>query len=581
MNDAAKKPMVKLVGSLVLAGVLGYGAWLWFFCRFYVEPGYMAVITSKVGSALPPDQILAKKGQKGIQEEVLGEGRHFLNPILYTWEIHPALRIAPGQVGIVTSKVGEDLPQGEFLAADHQKGIWRRVLGPGTYRMNPHGYFIEVIPAVSIPIGYAGVITSLSGEQAAEGEFAGVNEKGVRGDILQPGLYYINPREFKVDVLEIGVNQVSLLREGGRVYTKAQLDVQNRALEVLNANMLEQQQAKRMDYMSQSAELFTSARQKQAPARPNARRPMTAEEQHQADLKRMPEQYRLGDDMASLGLSQVLEFPSRDGFNISLDMTVEFELHPKNIAWIFRTYGDLPAVLDKVIVPQISSISRNKGSEYGARDFVAGDARLEFQDELTQAIFETLGEKRIVTHNALIRRVEVPEQILDPIRQVGLAIEQNLTNQVRQETAKKLAELNTELTLIDQRKQQVAEETKKLKAEIGADKERQVARIAAEALRRVAEIRKETAALEAEKVRILARAEAEAFERVEGERADGLRMKARALGDPQAYSLMEFVAGLNPDLKINILHAGPGTLWTDLEKASGPAGLGGAQVLSE
>ncbi len=316
-------------------------------------------------------------------------------------------------------------------------------------------------------------------------------------------------------------------------------------------------------------------------SRGRPRRPLTAEEQHQRDLERVPDQYRLGDDMASLGLAQVLEFPSRDGFNISLDMTVEFELHPKNIAWIFRTYGDLPAVLDKVIVPQISSISRNKGSEYGARDFVAGDARLEFQDALTQALFETLGEKKIVTHNALIRRVEVPEEILDPIRQVGLAIEQNLTNQVRQETAKKLAELNTELTLIDQRKQQVAEETKKIKAEIKADQERQVARIAAEALRRVAEIRRETAALEAEKIRILARAEAEAFERVEGERADGLRMKARALGDPQAYSLMEFVAGLNPELKVNIFHAGPGTLWTDLEKASGPSALGGARVLSE
>jgi 2-keto-4-pentenoate hydratase/2-oxohepta-3-ene-1,7-dioic acid hydratase in catechol pathway len=36
----------------------------------------------------------------------------------------------------------------------------------------------------------------------------------------------------------------------------------------------------------------------------------------------VPEQYRLGDDMASLGLAQVLEFPSRDGFQIGLDMTV-------------------------------------------------------------------------------------------------------------------------------------------------------------------------------------------------------------------------------------------------------------------
>ena len=46
----------------------------------YVGPDQMAVITAKTGDALPPGQILAKKGQQGIQEDVLGEGRHFLNP---------------------------------------------------------------------------------------------------------------------------------------------------------------------------------------------------------------------------------------------------------------------------------------------------------------------------------------------------------------------------------------------------------------------------------------------------------------------------------------------------------------------
>jgi len=577
-----RKSLIKLVLLLALVSLLGQGLWLWFFCRFYVPTGHMAVITSKIGDPLAPGQILAKDGQKGIREDVQGEGRHFRNPVFYNWDILRCVRIPPGKVGIVTSKVGDELPPGEFLAGDGQKGIWRRVLGPGTYRMNPHGYRIDEIPAVSIPIGYAGVLTSLSGKQADEGAFAGYDQKGVREEILQPGLYYLNPREYKVDVLEIGVSQVSLLKEGGRVYTKAQLEMQNKAMEGLNQNMLEAQQEKRMEYLSKSADLFTS--RSQEPPAPAARqgqwKPTSPSQQAQQDLQRVPEQYRLGDDMASLGLAQVLEFPSRDGFQIGLDMTVEFELRPDRIAWIFRTYGDLPAVLDKIIIPQISSIARNKGSEYGARDFVAGEGREKFQEELTQALFRTLGSKNIVTHNALIRHVDVPMQILEPIQQVGMAIEQDLTNKERQNTAKKMAELNTKLTLIDQRKQQVAEETRKLKAEIKADEERQVALIAAEAQREVAEIRKETAALHAETVRILARAGAEAYERVEGEKATGLGLKAKALGDPAAYSLWEFADKLNPDIRVNILHAGQGTLWTDLEKA-GPAALGGAEVLSK
>lgn len=565
--SAPKSTLVKGIVTILLFGALGQGIWLWFFCRINVRPNEMAVIVSKIGEDLPSDQILANEGQKGIQADVLGEGRHFRNPLFYSWEKRKNVQIAPGQVGIVTSKVGENPPPGEFLVEDHQKGIWKRVLGPGTYRMNPYGYKIEVTPAVSVPIGYAGVVTSLSGTQAADGEFATSGQKGVREDILQPGLYFLNPREFKVDVLEIGVSQVSMLKQGGRVFTKAQLEVQNRALEELNQNMIEQQRSKRMDYVSQSSELS---------AQPAA--PMRGTQNRQQQESPTQQESQM-DDMSGLSLNQVLEFPSRDGFQINIDMTLEFELHPKNIAWIFRSYGDLPAVLDKVIIPQLSSVARNKGSEFGARDFVAGEARSKFQEQLTAALKQTLEEKKIIVHNALIRQVEVPMQILEPIQQVGLAIEQNLTNKVRQETAKMLAQLNTESTLIDQRKQQVAEETKKLRAEIKADQERQVARIQGETQRNVAEIRKLTAGVDADRVRMLGEASADAFQRVEGEKAEGTRLKAKAFGDPEAYSLWEFASRLSPSLKLNIFHAGDGTLWTDLEKAGGPAGLGGAKVL--
>ena len=80
------KTSLKILGALVLVIGLPWFIWEWGFCRFYVGPDEMAVITAKmVGSELPPGQILAKKGQRGIQEDVLGEGRHFLNPWLYDW----------------------------------------------------------------------------------------------------------------------------------------------------------------------------------------------------------------------------------------------------------------------------------------------------------------------------------------------------------------------------------------------------------------------------------------------------------------------------------------------------------------
>ena len=253
------KNSLKLIIPAVFAVLLLTFLWQWGFCRFYVGPNEMAIITAKNGEALEPGQILAREGQKGIREEPLGEGRHFLNPIFYERRIVPAIIIDPGKVGVVTSKVGEKLPTGEFIAERGQKGIWQSVLGPGKYRMNPYGYNIEIVDAISIPIGYAGVITSLSGEQAPSGQFANDKQKGVRKDVLQPGLYYVNAKEYKVDVLEIGINQVSLLGEGGsKVVTKARQLGQNEALNVLQANVLQKQEEKRADYFS--------SRRKTAPA---------------------------------------------------------------------------------------------------------------------------------------------------------------------------------------------------------------------------------------------------------------------------------------------------------------------------
>ena len=69
----------------------------------------------------------------------------------------------------------------------------------------------------------------------------------------------------------------------------------------------------------------------------------------------------------AFGMNQFVQFPSLDGFAIMLDMTVEFELLPENIARIYMLYGDLPAVVSKIILPQILSVSRMKGSGYKAR----------------------------------------------------------------------------------------------------------------------------------------------------------------------------------------------------------------------
>ena len=559
------------VGVAAAVAVVFFG-FLWFCCRVYVPEGQMAIVTAKTGRPLPPGRILAEPGEKGVQRVPLAEGRHFLNPVNNDWRIVPTMTIPAGSVGVVTSKTGKELAAGEILAPDDDsKGVWRRVLGPGTYRLNPEGYDINVSRAINIPIGYVGVVTSLTGTPAPRGKFAGPGEKGVFEKILQPGLYYVNPRAYQVDVVEIGMNQVSIVGKSGTVVlTKTQSTSAN-GLAELQQNTLSAQSAKRASYMDANANLgiiaqedaarLSQGAQKKATAA-GKRSPMLRKQLKEKDARPAPPP---PSDSVAFGMNQFVQFPSSDGFAIMLDMTVEFELMPEGISRIYMLYGDLPAVVSKIILPQILSVSRMKGSGYKAREFIDGEGRQKFQREMTDELVKILGEKKILVRNAIVRHVEVPADILKPIQETSIAKEQDLTNKTQQETAKKQALLNSELAMVDQRRRETEQETEKIVATIAANKSKEVAGIAADAQLKVSEINLDAAKLRAEIVRTRGEAEAKAKFLVANERALGVKRRAEVFREPGTLADLQFVESLGPDLSIRVLHSGEGTLWTDLK----------------
>ena len=563
---------IGLFGGVAAAvAVFGFG-FLWFCCRVYVPEGQMAIVTAKTGRPLPPGRILAEPGEKGVQRVPLAEGRHFLNPINNDWRIVPTMTIPAGSVGVVTSKTGKELAAGEILAPDDDsKGVWRRVLGPGTYRLNPEGYDIKVVSAINIPIGYVGVVTSLTGTPAPRGKFAGPGEKGVFEKILQPGLYYVNPRAYQVDVVEIGMNQVSIVGKSGTVVlTKTQSTSAN-GLAELQQNTLSAQSAKRASYMDANANLGIIAQEDAARLSQGTQKKATAAGKRSPLMrKQLKEKVTRpapppASDSVAFGMNQFVQFPSSDGFAIMLDMTVEFELMPEGISRIYMLYGDLPAVVSKIILPQILSVSRMKGSGYKAREFIDGEGRQKFQREMTDELVKILGEKKILVRNAIVRHVEVPADILKPIQETSIAKEQDLTNKTQQETAKKQALLNSELAMVDQRRRETEQETEKIVATIAANKSKEVASIAADAQLKVSEINLDAAKLRAEIVRTRGEAEAKAKFLVENERALGVKRRAEVFKEPGTLADLQFVESLNPDLSIRVLHSGEGTLWTDLK----------------
>ncbi|MBQ1429275.1 MAG: hypothetical protein IIZ06_06370, partial [Kiritimatiellae bacterium] len=273
-------------------------------------------------------------------------------------------------------------------------------------------------------------------------------------------------------------------------------------------------------------------------------------------------------DSVAFGMNQFVQFPSSDGFAIMLDMTVEFELMPENISRIYMLYGDLPAVVSKIILPQILSVSRMKGSGYKAREFIDGEGRQKFQEEMTAELVRVLGEKHILVRNAIVRHVEVPEEILAPIQSAAVAKEQDLTNKTQQDTEKRRAELNTEIAKVDQLKREVEQETAKLVATVAAEMKKDVAEINAETKLKAAEIDLECAKIQAKITETRGSAEVKAKFLVENEEALGIKRRASAFKDPSLWADLVFADALNPAVNIRVIHSGEGTLWTDLKGAS-------------
>lgn len=534
--------------GLILIILAAFGAYQWFFCRFYVPPGQMAIVTAKSGKKPQANEILVERGEKGIWKEVLPEGRYFLDPIMHEVKIVPAISIPIGKVGIVTSKIGKPLPPGEIIAPDRSsQGVWRNVLGPGTHRLNPQGYEVQIVDAINIPIGYVGVVTSQTGKTAPAGQFASIGEKGVLKDILQPGLYYINPRAYQVNVIEIGMNQISMVgREGGEINVKSKIESASDALQEMSFNTLNVQLQNRENYMKKSALLNNSAPAKQ-----------------QKKEKGRNEQQEL-----VYSINSFVEFPSRDGFKISMDMTVEFELLPEYVSKIYMLYGDLPQVVEKIILPQILSVSRLKGSTYKAQDFIMGEGRETFQKNLRQDLVDTLKEKNIIIHNAIIRSVAIPNNILKPIQDSSIAKEQNLTNFSLQETAKIEAELNSQTTMIEQKRKEVSQETLKLVAEIAANQKNAVRMIAAQTELDVAEIQLKRSEIEAKTARLKGETEVKVNFMKRNETAQGTRLKSQVLGELGIMADLKLIENLNPALSLKVIHAGEGTLWTDMKNGA-------------
>lgn len=528
MNPRNYSRFAGLAVAVVLAFLIGYvGLWRWGICRREVPAGsnlllrykgpFPFAIVRKAEQA-PEGTLVSldrsgRPAQIGILKDMPGPGRHFYSPLEYEVTVVPDIVIKPGELGVVTSKVGKPLPAGAILADEEgYRGTWRRVLTPGRYRLNPYAYKVETVPVSQcvgagtnvarrpgdptlIPPGYVGVVTNKA-DNPATGE-----QQGIQDSVLQPGIYFVNPYEKQVDIVSIGFNETSLTvqTEGGAPEVRAD------RLGVARA----------------------------------------------ADPRYVP--------------GRGIEFPSNDGFTIHMDYTAIWGILPDQAPDVVRQFGALKDVEDKVILPQIGSICRLHGSKRGAVDLLVGDMREEFQTDTAEELERVLASKNLTLLFGLTRHIYVPSQVREPIQKKYIADELKKTADQKQLTAKAQAALTEAEAKVVLEERRTKAETTRLVAEARAEGEKQAREIEAETERLSAEIDAETAAIQAKITTTMGEAEAKKTELANQAQADRYRQYVATLGGPEAYNRYVFAESLPDDLRLGVFYAGPGTFWTDLK----------------
>ena len=167
----------------------------------------------------------------------------------------------------------------------------------------------------------------------------------------------------------------------------------------------------------------------------------------------------------------------------------------------------------------------------------------------------------------------MPDNISGPIQDSRVAAEWNITYVEKTKTEAKKAELDETVGKIRQTEQVVEFETQRLEGNIRAEQEKQVNELAAQTRFLVADLARQTAAIRADVRRKLGGAEAKVVEMKGKAEGEGYALQVKAAGGPLDYINLQFARQLPDKIQLSLIYAGPGTLWTDLEKATTVAPL--------
>ncbi len=530
------------------------------------------------GPGLAPGQLIALKGEAGLQADTLAPGWHFG---YWSWMYNiikvPLVVIPQGEIGLVVSAAGEAVPPQrilgkvvdcdkyqdarKFLLNGGEKGRQLGILTSGAYRINTAVFNVitahnaeandmnpEDLHVYNIEPDKVGIVTTLDGAAIGEGEIAGLylpnhdnfqdaqafmsagGQRGLQEQVLLSGSWNLNPwfaRVEQVPMTQIPIGYVGVVIS---FIGKAHMDISG-------------EQFKHGDLVN-TGHKGVWAIPLYPGKHPINTRVMKIELVPTTNIvlnwAQRAEQHGYDARLESINVR------SADGFAFDLEVAQVIHVGALEASKVISRVGSMQNLVDHVLQPIVGNYFRNVAQAYTVLDYLA--ARSERQQEAAEHIRVALKSYDVEGIDTLIGAISPPAQLMQTLTDRKIAEEQRKTYEVQEEAQKQRQQLVRQTELTDIQQQVV-------KSEQGVN----IADLLAQAAIKQANG-------EAEATKLHALGEAEAI-RVTGEaRAEAYKLGAEAMGSQgyTAVQLMQIIGerGVRviPDIMVNGGNNGGGTI---------------------
>jgi regulator of protease activity HflC (stomatin/prohibitin superfamily) len=414
------------------------------------------------------------------------------------------------KAAVLIRKTGEPLPSGEIIATtDAYKGIQLDLLPEGWHWRNPYVWDWTYVDQVEIAQGWMGVQVRNFGKPLDPGQvIARDGQKGVIEQVRGPGRYVINPTAYTIK------KYPAVTVEGGWVGVVTLVS----GKDPKNPN----------EFLVEPGE--RGVQRDTVPAGTYYENPF---------IKRITpidiRSHRF--DMAK---EKTIRFPSLDGFDVTMEGTIEWYIDPKRVPEVFVKYVEPPrdpvlCVTDDIILPFARAFSRIEGSKHLAREFIGGLTREKFQEEFLNGLKKSCADLGIMIQSALIRQIMPPEAISKPIKERELAIRMREMFEQQKERERQQRLLSMEEKMKD-RKTALTQANADVSVSLTkAGQEKEVATIEASRQLDVARLQLQAAKNQAEAKVAEGKAKADVVVFKNAAEAMGLKNSAAAFGDGHTY----------------------------------------------